>query len=148
MTTWGPINLRVKDTTYVLNGYSATDNRLFDIERGSDCMYMYIDYDSTVTPAITADLFKSGSSSNPDSASYVPDGVLYTFFKHHQIKLIKESDNAYILWSSPYSISTGGRAVIEWPKDRISAASPNCTYDNIRAAYMNGENLIIEFIPK
>lgn len=104
-------------------------------------MWMYIDYDSTVTPAITADLFKNGSLFNSD-------GVLYTFFEHHQIKLIKESDNAYILWSSPYSISTGGRAVIEWPKDRISVASPNCTYDNIRAAYMNGENLIIEFIPK
>lgn len=137
----GPINLRVKDTTYVLNGYGATNNKLFDIERDSDCMCMCIDYDSTVTPAITADLFKCGSLFNPD-------GVLYAFFEYHQIKLIKESNNAYILWSSPYSISTGGRAVIEWPKDYISAASPNCTYDNIRAAYMNGENLIIEFIPK
>lgn len=138
----GPINLRVKDTIYVLNGYSATDNRLFDIERGSDCMYMYIDYDSTVTPAITPDLFKGGSILGD------PDGALYAFFKYHQMKLIKESDNAYILWSSPYDFGTGGRAYIEWPKDRISAASPNCTYDNIRAAYMNGENLIIEFIPK
>lgn len=138
----GPINLRVKDTTYVLNGYSATDNRLFDIERDSDCMMMYIDYDSTVTPAITPDLFKGGSILGD------PDGALYAFFKYHQMKLIKESDNAYILWSSPYDFGTGGRAYIEWPKDRISAASPNCTYDNIRAAYMNGENLIIEFIPK
>lgn len=154
----GPIGLVVDGTTYTLNGTKETrvtsSGQLFDIESTSSIappLQMNIKYDSTVTPAITSDLFSS-------------DGVLHTFiYKNHQVKLTKDSDNVGLLFMpTMYEIGDGIHSSVsgygwsakvasqngDWTSTSTDSTVINNVLTALRTAYSNGENLVIEFIPK
>lgn len=146
----GPIGLIVDSTTYILNGYNASSYPLFAVISSTGIFNIIAKYDSSVTPAITTDLFSS-------------DGALYNFFNNHEIKLTIESSGFGLLWSSPNDVAGGavyGRAY--WRRLRASAASMTgdwtttssnsadiiATWNKLVTAYSNGDNLVVEFLPK
>lgn len=145
----GPIGLVVDRTTYILNGGDASINPLFLINANNG-FDIYSKYDSSVTPAITANLFDI-------------DGALYNFFANHEIKLTIENSGVGLLWSSPNYIRDNGSysdayynqqstsvsaASItgDWTKTSTDSTDISTVWNNLVTTYNNGENLVVEFI--
>ena len=146
----GPIGLIVDSTTYILNGYNASSYPLFAVISSTGIFNIIAKYDSSVTPAITTDLFSS-------------DGALYNFFNNHEIKLTIESSGVGLLWSSPNDAGGGavyGRAywrrlsasaasmIGDWTTTSSNSADIIATWNKLVTAYSNGDNLVVEFLPK
>lgn len=145
----GSIGLVINGTTYTLNGSSGG----FFVFNVYGNFIMSMAYDSSVTPAITPDLFRSG-------------GALFDFFEDHKMKLTVESSGIGVRWPKASNVvadsemggavwtktatSSSGSVVAsttgDWKNTSTSSSDINTAWDNLLTAYGKGENIAIEFI--